>query len=86
MSSRIVPLKDATRAATSFGLALSLALILLAGSGCIGGNLTAVVGEDGNLETSYGKVTICHKGETLEVTRSQLTNHMQHGDKRGKCR
>jgi hypothetical protein len=63
----------------------SLLLALLAG-GCIGGNLKAVVGEDGSVETTYGKVIICHKGETMEVTRSHLTNHMQHGDKRGECR
>ncbi|MFT4570582.1 MAG: hypothetical protein ACI8TX_002139 [Hyphomicrobiaceae bacterium] len=65
---------------------VGVALLTVSATACIGGNLNAVIGEDGSVETTYGKVVICHKGETMEVTRSRLTNHMQHGDKRGKCR
>ena len=31
------------------------------------------------------KVTICHKGETIEVASSALNAHGQHGDSMGKC-
>lgn len=65
---------------------LLLATALLAPlAGCIGGNLNRTTGPDGQTKTTYGKVVICHKGETLEVGRSALAPHMQHGDRRGKC-
>lgn len=57
----------------------------LAASGCIGGNMRTSVGPDGETKTSYGKVVICHDGETMEVGRSQLNMHIQHGDRRSKC-
>jgi plastocyanin len=32
------------------------------------------------------KVTICHKGRTIKIKKSQLRRHLKHGDKRGHCR
>ena len=31
------------------------------------------------------KVTICHKGQTLEIPRSALQAHLKHGDTLGPC-
>jgi hypothetical protein len=32
------------------------------------------------------KVTVCHKGRTIKVKKSQLRRHLKHGDRRGVCR
>jgi peptide/nickel transport system substrate-binding protein len=32
------------------------------------------------------KVTICHKGRTIKVRKSQVRKHRKHGDKLGRCR
>ena len=32
-----------------------------------------------------GKVTICHKGHTITITRGSLNNHLAHGDTIGAC-
>jgi hypothetical protein len=31
-------------------------------------------------------VTICHRGRTVKILKSQLRRHLKHGDKRGACR
>lgn len=39
-------------------------------------------GDDGNGEE---KVTICHKGQTIEVAQSAVQAHLDHGDTLGSC-
>lgn len=54
-------------------LILGMTLIVLAGAG------HAAFGANG------GKVTICHKGQTVSINASGLNGHMQHGDTEGSC-
>lgn len=35
--------------------------------------------------TGSTKVTICHKGQTIEVSQSALQAHLDHGDAIGEC-
>jgi hypothetical protein len=32
------------------------------------------------------KITICHRGKTITVTKAQLKKHLKHHDKRGACK
>jgi hypothetical protein len=32
------------------------------------------------------KITICHRGKTIKVTKAQLKKHLKHKDKRGPCK
>jgi hypothetical protein len=32
------------------------------------------------------KVTLCHRGRTIKVTKSAVKKHLKHGDKRGACK
>ena len=33
-----------------------------------------------------GKVTLCHRGKTLHVDGNAVRAHLNHGDRRGRCR
>src|SRR5438067_1445364 len=37
------------------------------------------------VETAEGKVTVCHKGHTLSISRKALRAHLDHGDSLGDC-
>jgi hypothetical protein len=32
------------------------------------------------------KITLCHRGRTIKVPKSQVKKHRKHGDKLGACR
>ena len=36
-------------------------------------------------KTKKGKVTICHQGQTITVSKSALKGHLKHGDSQGAC-
>lgn len=42
-------------------------------------------GDDGDDSGSGGRVTICHKGNTLTISQSGLNGHLGHGDTLGPC-
>ena len=41
--------------------------------------------KDDDKDDDGHKVTICHKGHTIEVSKKALKAHLQHGDTRGAC-
>jgi hypothetical protein len=36
-------------------------------------------------DDSHDKVTVCHRGHTLEISRNALEAHLNHGDTLGPC-
>jgi len=70
------------------------ALRLLAGSAFAGlltreaGEVLAKQGGKGkgkNKKRKKGKVTLCHQGKTITVSKSAVKGHKQHGDTQGRC-
>jgi hypothetical protein len=41
--------------------------------------------EDKGDQGGHDKVTVCHRGQTLEIARSALPAHLNHGDTIGPC-
>jgi hypothetical protein len=42
-------------------------------------------GDEGEVTASCRKVTICHKGQNLSVTKGEVDRHLRHGDRLGSC-
>ena len=59
--------------------ALLRGVVASAVGGVLGATRTAAMAQP------EAKVTICHKGKTIEVAESAVSAHLEHGDTRGSC-
>lgn len=67
----------------SFSSSIAFANITLTSAGSLDGFIVKILAD--NIIVNNQKVTICHKGKTINVSQNAVAAHLAHGDKLGIC-
>ena len=74
------------RKVSRIAVAATLVTCMLTTFAALGGVSSAAQGAISAVQGQYGKkVTICHKGKTITVSKKALPAHLRHGDTVGTC-